>query len=79
MLVIFESEKVSGGFKYTAKEDLDADKKISPDDDTLFTLLVANKKATLKGIGVNGYYSKSWPYDPAKGAEKEKEPRRSGG
>jgi hypothetical protein len=65
-LVIFQSERVSGGFSYTAKEDLDADKKISPADDTLFTLLVANGTATLKGAGVNSYYSQSWPYAPAK-------------
>ena len=72
-LVIFQSESVPGGFKYTATEDLDADKKIGPDDDTLFTLLVAEGTATLKGAGVSSYYSQSWPYDPAKEAEKETE------
>ena len=58
-LVIFEAKSVSGGFNYTAKEDLDGDKKMSPADDTLFTLLVANGTATLKGAGVNSYYSQS--------------------
>ncbi len=65
-LVIFRAEKVSGGFEYTAIEDLNGDKKPGRGDDKLFTLLVANGTATLNGTGVNSYYKQSWPYDPAK-------------
>ncbi len=69
-LVVFKAEPVPGGFKYTAMEDLDADKKIGPADDTLFTLLVAKGTATLTGAGVNRYYSQTWPYNAAKEAKK---------
>jgi len=64
-IVLFRSDKVEGGFKITALEDLDGNKKISDADDVLFTLLVANGTATLKGSGVTSYYTSSWPYNPA--------------
>ena len=70
-LVVFGSEKVSDGFTYTAREDLDKDKKSSSGDDTLFVLQVVSGVATLKGEGVNSYYKESWPYDPEVHAKKE--------
>jgi hypothetical protein len=63
-LVVFRSDKVNGGFKLSALEDLDGNRKVSAGDDLLFTLLVANGTATLKGAGVTSYYTSSWPYDP---------------
>jgi hypothetical protein len=63
-LVMFRSDKVDGGFRLSAVEDLDGDKKISGSDDVLFTLLVANGTATLKGEGVTSYYTSTWAYDP---------------
>jgi len=63
-LVIFKADKVEGGFEYNAYEDLNKDKLISSSDDKLFTISVANGTATLKGAGVNSYYSESWPYEP---------------
>lgn len=63
-LVIFKADKVQGGFQYLAYEDLNKDKLISSADDRLFTITVANGTATLKGAGVNSYYSESWPYEP---------------
>ncbi len=70
-LVMIQSDKTSGGFMLWAKEDLDDDKKISSGDDLLFTLLVENGTATLKGAGVTSYYKSSWPYDPKAHAAKE--------
>ena len=63
-LVLFRSDKVDGGFKLSAMEDLDDNKRLSDGDDLLFTLQVANGTATLKGAGVTSYYSSSWPYKP---------------
>lgn len=63
-LVIFDSKVINGGFKYTAKEDLDRNKEISPGDETIFILTVANGKANLQGAGVNKYYQESWRYKP---------------
>lgn len=64
-LVVFESAKIDGGFRLSAQEDLDGDKKISADDDLLFTLEVANGAATLRGAGVTSYYMQRWTYDGA--------------
>ncbi len=75
-LIIFSSEERSGGFIYTAKEDLDGDKKISPADDTLFVLSVFSGTAILQGAGVNKYYKESWVYNPP-GERAEKEYSRS--
>ncbi len=76
-LVIFNANKVEGGFQYGAYEDLDKDKQITSSDDRLFTITVANGTATLKGAGVNSYYSESWPYEPKEeeiaAAKKEEE------
>jgi hypothetical protein len=55
-LIIFSSDETSRGFIYTAKEDLDGDKTISPPDETLFVLSVLGGTATLQGAGVNEYY-----------------------
>jgi hypothetical protein len=63
-LIIFESQELNKGFVYTAKEDLDKDTVISSGDETLFTLTVANGKATLQGAGVNKYYKETWSYKP---------------
>jgi len=64
-LIVFQSEKVTGGFKLSAEEDLDGDKKVSAGDDLLFTLEVANGGATLQGAGATSYYKQSWTYDGA--------------
>lgn len=63
-LIIFSAEEINKGFIYTAKEDLDNDKEISSGDETLFTLTVADGKATLQGAGVNKYYNETWEYKP---------------
>lgn len=65
-LIIFGSKEVTGGFMYVAKEDLDGNKKIGPEDETLFTLTAAKGIATLQGAGVNKYYKETWKYKPAK-------------
>jgi hypothetical protein len=71
-LIIFSSEERSGGFTYTAKEDLDGDKKIGPSDETLFVLSVSGRIATLEGAGVNKYYKESWIYNtPGQKPERE--------
>jgi len=77
-LVVFKADKVEGGFEYSAYEDLNKDQQITNSDDQLFTLTVANGTATLKGAGVNSYYSESWPYEPKEediAAAKEEENR----
>ncbi len=63
-LVLFGAEQVDKGFKILAKEDLDDDKKDGAKDDLLFTLSVEGKVATLKGAGVNRFYTASWVYTP---------------
>lgn len=68
-LVTCGSKIIDGGFLLTATEDLDADGKLSPKDEELFTLTVAKGRATLQGKGVNSYYEESWPYDPPKKEE----------
>ena len=65
-LVVFKSKKTGGsGFVYYAYEDLNKDAKVTSSDDLLFTLTVANSRATLQGAGVNKYYKSSWAYKPA--------------
>jgi hypothetical protein len=63
-MVLFNAALVTDGFELTAKEDLNDDKKLDTSDDTLFTLTVKGKVASLKGSGVNAYYSSSWVYTP---------------
>lgn len=63
-LVVFSSKPITGGFVLTAQEDLDKDKKPSEGDDPLFSLTVADGKATLQGMSVNSYYTSSWVYNP---------------
>lgn len=63
-LVLLKSEGVKNGFKLSAYEDLDKDKKISPEkDDPLFTLTVQDGRCELKGMGKNSYYKDSWTYN----------------
>lgn len=63
-LVLFSARQVQDGFEIVAKEDLDDDKQIGEKDDLLFTLTVKGQVATLKGAGVNRYYTTSWVYTP---------------
>lgn len=63
-LVLIKSDKVEGGFKLEAFEDLDNNKEIdSNKDDLLFVLTVKNGLCTLKGMGKNSYFEESWPYN----------------
>lgn len=65
-VIIFASEKMTGGFVLTAKEDLDQNKEVSSEDETLFTLSVIRGEATLQGAGANKYYKASWACEPEK-------------
>lgn len=71
-LVIFSTKEVKGGFVYTALEDLNKNKKADSSDEVIFTLTVADGRATLQGYGVNKYYKDMWNYTPPK-EDKEKE------
>jgi hypothetical protein len=66
-LVVFKVDKTNSGFVMNASEDLNQDKAFSSGDDPLFVLTLkkhTNKSTvTLKGLGVNRYYSKTWTYD----------------
>lgn len=74
-LVVFSTKELKGsGFIYTAVEDLNKNKKVDASDDTLFSLTIANGRATLQGFGVNKYYKEIWNYTPPKEDKvKEKE------
>ena len=67
-LIVFEAKEISGGFQLFAREDLDNSKSTSSKDDLLFTLSVKGRTATLKGAGINKYYTESWIYEPPEGA-----------
>lgn len=70
-LIIFASTKGNSGFVYKAFEDLNKDKAVDSGDEVLFTLTVANGRATLQGNGANKYYKETWKYTPPKEGEKE--------
>lgn len=67
-LVVFQAKEVTKGFELSAREDLDGSKSTTSKDDLLFTLSVKGRTATLKGAGVNKYYTESWIYEPPAGA-----------
>lgn len=61
-LIVFSSRKEGNGFKLSAYEDLDKDKKATQKDDLLFTLTVKDGRCYLKGYGANSYYDQTWRY-----------------
>ena len=65
-LLVVESERRNAGFRLTAYEDLNSDKKVDKKkDDTVFVLTVTNGTAQLVGHGVNSYFKESWKWQGA--------------
>ncbi|MCK5802180.1 MAG: hypothetical protein KAI66_05080 [Lentisphaeria bacterium] len=65
-LVLVSAEKRGNGFVVMGKEDLNGNKEVDGNnvDDLLFTIVVDRRRATLKGAGINDYYTESFAYDP---------------
>jgi hypothetical protein len=59
-LVVFQLVNGGQSFVLTGFEDLNKDKKMSKGDDKLFVFRRKGRQMSLKGIGANSYYSKSW-------------------
>lgn len=79
-IILLEMTKTSDGMKLRGIEDLNKNGNIDKDDETVFTLTTNRKakNATLKGEGVNKYYSETFAYSPAVEQNEQQEYARSG-